>query len=149
MRYVNPVTQGIASVQEIRDANPSISIPDDADLTDIGYSKLTETPPPTVPDWYVIEPGVPLNENGVWRTDWSVRAMTSLERADEAVRKIAELEVELQSPPRIVREGLILLVESQAKTQGLTIEYLRAKNKGYRLLKECDEQIAELRKNIP
>ena len=65
-----------------------------------------------------------------------------------ALALIAELEQASGSPQRIVREGLILMVESQAKAQNVPLEYVRAKNKGYRLLKECEEQIAVLRQYL-
>ena len=65
-----------------------------------------------------------------------------------ALALIAELEQASGSPQRIVREGLILMVESQAAAQDVPLTYVRAKNKGYRLLKECEEQIAVLRQYL-
>lgn len=40
------------------------------------------------------------------------------------------------------------MVESQAAAQSVPLTYVRAKNKGYRLLKECEEQIAVLRQYL-
>lgn len=65
-----------------------------------------------------------------------------------ALALIAQLEQASGSPQRIVREGLILMVESQAAAQGVPLTYVRAKDKGYRLLKECEEQIAVLRQYL-
>lgn len=47
--------------------------------------------------------------------------------------------------PRITRETIIALAEERALEMGLTLEYLRAKNKGYAGLKALDEQIQVLR----
>ena len=68
--------------------------------------------------------------------------------SEVALALIAELEQASGSPQRIVREGLILMVESQAAAQGVPLTYVRPKNKGYRLLKECEEQIAVLRQYL-
>ncbi len=65
-----------------------------------------------------------------------------------ALAQIAAIEAASESPQRIVREGLILMVEAQAKAQNVPLDYVRLKNKGYRLLKECEEQIEALRKFI-
>lgn len=65
-----------------------------------------------------------------------------------ALARIADIEQASGSPQRIVREGLILMVEAQAIAQGIPLEYVRAKNKGYRLLKECEEQVAALRQFV-
>ena len=51
--------------------------------------------------------------------------------------------------PRITRETIIALAEERAVAMGLTIEYLRAKNKGYAGLKTLDEQSAALRSQLP
>jgi hypothetical protein len=47
--------------------------------------------------------------------------------------------------PRVTRESLIAMAEERAAALGLTMEQLRAKNKGYAALKALDEQIAALR----
>jgi hypothetical protein len=47
--------------------------------------------------------------------------------------------------PRITREVLIFQAEERALSQGMTIEQLRTKNKGYVGLKALDDQIAALR----
>jgi hypothetical protein len=41
------------------------------------------------------------------------------------------------------------MVEKEALALGYTLEQLAAKNKGYRLLKEFDMQIAALREQLP
>ena len=64
--------------------------------------------------------------------------------AELALQQIDALETE-HMMPRITRESLIALAEERALAMGLTLEYLRAKNKGYAGLKALDEQIAALR----
>lgn len=83
-----------------------------------------------------------------WRLAGNVPMPPAAMTTEEALAKIAELEAASESPQRIVREGLILMVEAQAKAQNIPIEYVRAKNKGYRLLKECEEQIEALRQFV-
>lgn len=83
-----------------------------------------------------------------WRVLGNIPLLADPPTPEVALALIAELEQASGSPQRIVREGLILMVESQAKAQNVPLEYVRAKNKGYRLLKECEEQIAVLRQYL-
>ncbi|WP_228895604.1 hypothetical protein [Acidovorax sp. Leaf73] len=83
-----------------------------------------------------------------WRMVGNIPLPADPPTSEIALALIAELEQASGSPQRIVREGLILMVESQAKAQNVPLEYVRAKNKGYRLLKECEEQIAVLRQYL-
>lgn len=66
----------------------------------------------------------------------------------EIVARIQELEDQYLMP-RITRETIIALAEERALAMGLTLEYLRTKNKGYAALKTLDEQIAALRSQMP
>lgn len=66
----------------------------------------------------------------------------------EIVARIQELEDQYLMP-RITRETIIALAEERAVAMGLTLEYLRTKNKGYAALKTLDEQIAALRSQMP
>lgn len=83
-----------------------------------------------------------------WRMLGNIPQPADPPTSEVALVLIAALEQASGSPQRIVREGLILMVESQAKAQNVPLEYVRAKNKGYRLLKECEEQIAVLRQYL-
>lgn len=47
--------------------------------------------------------------------------------------------------PRPVRDVLLALMEKEALAAGISLILLRAKNSGYRRVKELDEQIAALR----
>lgn len=66
----------------------------------------------------------------------------------EIVARIQELEDQYLMP-RITRETIIALAEERALATGLTLEYLRTKNKGYAAIKTLDEQIAALRSQMP
>ncbi|MBD9395131.1 hypothetical protein [Acidovorax sp. ACV01] len=83
-----------------------------------------------------------------WRVLGNIPLPADPPTPEVALALIAELEQASGSPQRIVREGLILMVESQAAAAGVPLTYVRAKNKGYRLLKECEEQIAALRQYL-
>ncbi len=83
-----------------------------------------------------------------WRMLGNIPTPAAPPTPEVALALIAELEQASGSPQRIVREGLILMVESQAAAAGVPLTYVRAKNKGYRLLKECEEQIAALRQYL-
>lgn len=63
-----------------------------------------------------------------------------------ALQTIQQLEQQqLLAQQRITRETILALAEERAASLGLTLEQLRAKNKGYAGLKSLDEQIAALR----
>lgn len=100
---------------------------------------ITDTPefPNTNPDYleylqWLADGGVPLPADPVVLTP------------QEAQAQIDALERQYLMP-RIARETFIFQAEERALEMGLTLEYLRAKNKGYAGLKALDEQIAALR----
>lgn len=100
---------------------------------------ITDTPefPNTNPDYlaylqWLADGGVPLPADPVVLTP------------DEAQARIDALERQYLMP-RIARESFIFQAEERALAMGLTLEYLRAKNKGYAGLKALDEQIQALR----
>lgn len=100
---------------------------------------ITDTPefPNTNPDYleylqWLADGGVPQPADPVVLTP------------QEAQTQIDALERQYLMP-RIARETFIFQAEERALEMGLTLEYLRAKNKGYAGLKALDEQIAALR----
>lgn len=144
MTYLKLDTQTRAHLWEIRAAHPQVSIPDGADLTDLGYAPLLDTDPPPTPDWHLVEPGAPVQIAGGWHTTWTVREMTTAEKSEAAAERIKQIEDET-GIVRILREATILQLESWATSQGYPLPAFRAANKGYRLLKETDEFITTLR----
>lgn len=147
MRYVHTEDTSVRSLDDIRAENPLMSIPDGADLSEIGYQPLSETPSPPAPEWHMVEPGAPAS-NGGWHTTWVIREMTPEEKSSRAESLIGKIERD-SLIPRIVREATIFQLEAWATSQGYPLDQFRLVNKGYRLLKEADEAIAELRKLIP
>ena len=73
---------------------------------------------------------------------------TPEEVRDGLQRQIESLEVSYLMP-RVAREAFIYQAEERALQMGMTLEQLRAKNKGYAGLKSLDEQIAQLRSQMP
>ena len=147
MNYLHTPTLTPATLGNIRQQHPQVSIPEGADLSDLGYAPLTLTEPPTPPEWHTVEPGEPEQVQGTWRTTWAVREMTAQEKSDHAAQQIKQIEAE-SGIVRILREATILQLESWAAAQGYPMAAFRAANKGYRLLKETDEHIAALREYI-
>lgn len=144
MNYLKLDTQTRATLSQIRAAHPQVSIPEGADLTELGYAPLEDTEPPVAPDWHLCEAGTPEQVEGSWRTTWVVREMTAPEKSANAAARIKQIEDET-GIVRILREATILQLESWGTAQGYPLEAFRAANKGYRLLKETDEFIATLR----
>lgn len=104
---------------------------------------ITDTPefPNTNPDYlaylqWLADGGIPLPADPVVLTP------------QDAQDKISQMERD-SLIPRIVREATIYQLEAWATAQGYPLDQFRLANKGYRLLKEADEAIAELRKLIP
>lgn len=144
MSYLKLDTLIRATISQIRAAHPQVSIPDGADLTELGYAPLEDTEPPVAPEWHLCEAGEPEQVEGTWRTTWVVREMTAQEKSDSATARIKQIEDET-GVVRILREATILQLENWATAQGYPLPAFRAANKGYRLLKETDEFIATLR----
>lgn len=144
MNYLHTPTLTPTTLGTIRQQHPQVSIPDGADLSDLGYAPLTLTEPPVAPEWHVVEPGEPEQVEGAWRTTWAVREMTAQEKSDSAAQQIKQIEAE-SGIVRILREATIMQLENWATAQGYPLPAFRAANKGYRLLKETDEFIETLR----
>lgn len=75
MNYINETTRIVYSIQSIRQANPNMSIPDGADLRDIGYERVypaLTTPITTGSEVLVSKP--PEKVDGVWREVFAVEA---------------------------------------------------------------------------
>ena len=73
MNYVNSKTLEVVSLDTIRVNHPNVSIPDGADLTDIGYAKIY--PPVVIPEVgpnQVLVSMAPELVDGVWREVFAV-----------------------------------------------------------------------------
>lgn len=72
MYYVETATGFRASIAAIRAAHPSMSIPDGADLQELGYEPIVPTDRPALAPGESCTPG-PLERDGsVWRETWTV-----------------------------------------------------------------------------
>lgn len=147
MKYLHIATYVVEELAAIRAAYPNMSIPDGADLAELGFGMWVDTPPPTPPEWSVAEPGAPQALEQGWCATWVIREMTAAERSAQASQKIEQIERDSQMP-RIVREMTLMQLEAWATSQGYPLPAFRLANKGYRLLKEADELIEALRGNI-
>lgn len=147
MNYLKLDTLTPTPLWQIREAYPHVSIPDGADLSDLGYVPLQDTEPPTAPEWHLVEAAPPEQIEGAWCTAWLVREMTTPEKSVHAAARIRQIEEET-GVVRILRDATILQLETWATAQGYPLPAFRAANKGYRLLKETDEFIISLRAYI-
>lgn len=66
MRYVKIDTNKIYSISDVRKEHPEMSIPDGADLTDLGFSKYILTPPPRHNGWVDLKEGEPVDSKQTW-----------------------------------------------------------------------------------
>ena len=75
MNYIHEATGTVLSIAAIREAHPNMSIPDGADLSDIGYERVypaLTTPIATESEVLVSMP--PEKVDGVWREVFAVEA---------------------------------------------------------------------------
>ena len=83
MNYIDANNQVVA-LASIRGAHPNMSIPDGADLTDIGYRKLINTPQPT--DHNKLTQGIresaPVEIDGSFEQCWEVFALDATAAAE-------------------------------------------------------------------
>lgn len=72
MQYIKSATGLPASLYAIRAAHPHMSIPDGADLTDLGYAQLVDTPPPTLQPGEYLTAGPAQQVGSEWHATWVV-----------------------------------------------------------------------------
>lgn len=101
MNYINETTQIVCSIQAIRQAHPNMSIPDGADLQDIGYA--TVLPALTVPEAGATQVRVaapPQLVDGAWRECWVLEDKPRVvpEQITRAQGKIVLLQLGLWQP---------------------------------------------------
>ena len=68
--YVNTTTLQVVSLDTIRAAFPNMSIPEGADLQDLGYAPLLATAMPVAPAGFKFVAGTPAFSDGAWRATW-------------------------------------------------------------------------------
>lgn len=84
MKYIHTTTLATFSLSEIRAAHPQVSIPDGADLSDMGYGQFVEVPAPMAAMGFKAVQGSPVQADGVWRTSWIEVPLTADEIAERA-----------------------------------------------------------------
>ena len=72
MQYIDPTTGLSVGIYNIRAAHPHISIPDGADLTDLGYALIVQTPIPELQPGEFATPGSPIETENGWEETWVV-----------------------------------------------------------------------------
>lgn len=102
MKYIKQ--NKIYTIQEIRQENPNMSIPADADCSSLGFEFLEEVEAPVQDGFYAVE-GAPVNNKQTWEL---------IEIPKEVPQSITPRQLRMQ----LTREGLRSQVESiiQAST---------------------------------
>lgn len=77
MNYINNITLQVMSLDTIRGAYPNMSIPEGADLLDLGYAPLVDVAMPAAPVGFKVVSGPPTFADGAWRITWEVISLTS------------------------------------------------------------------------
>lgn len=67
MKYINTTNGEICTIHDIRRVNPNVSIPEDADCSSLGFTKLVEIPPPTPLPWHQVEEDGHIDGTQVWK----------------------------------------------------------------------------------
>lgn len=100
MRYIKDGL--ISTIDDIRILFPNISMPDDANLDDLGYTKIEATPYAQPGDGEISERGEPEEyELGKWRETWVVKP----EPAPQTVSR-------LQAKAALLQAGLLDAVQA-------------------------------------
>lgn len=79
MNYIHIPTLQVASLAQIRATNPHMSIPDGADLTDLGYAKVLPSQPPVPGPWQRVIAVAPEQLNGEWVEAYAIESMSAEE----------------------------------------------------------------------
>ena len=147
MKYINTTTLEVKELYEIRQENPQMSIPLNADLSSLGFAEVIETIQPIAPAYHkVIE--LPPVFNGVdYEQAWSVVPMGKEER-NAYIYNLIDIKEREKIMPRILREATILQLETWALSKGYPLDQFRIANKGYGGLKDFDEEIQQLRSHL-
>lgn len=87
MKYVEKETNKVIWLHKIRLANPNMSIPDNADLTDLGYIKVEDTEMPVQEGFYAVEVD-PID----YKQTWELREViiTEEQKKNEALNYLKE-----------------------------------------------------------
>ena len=147
MKYINTTTQEVKELYEIRQENPQMSIPVNADLSSLGYASILETQQPTHPDYHKVIENSPVFNGTNYEQSWSVVPMSKDER-NAYIYSLIDIKEREKIMPRIVREATILQLETWALSKGYPLDKFRLVNKGYGGLKDFDEEIQQLRGHL-
>lgn len=72
MNYINTETLVVSDLNTLRYQHPNMSIPDGADLSDIGYEKVYPSRPAYDPATQYLTPLPPAQLDGTWTEQWQV-----------------------------------------------------------------------------
>ena len=72
MNYINTTTLVASDLNTLRYQHQNMSIPDGADLTDIGYAKIQPNPPVYDAQTQITTPLPPIEVEGGWTEQWEV-----------------------------------------------------------------------------
>ena len=79
MKYVKLENGTATNVYDIRKSHPNMSIPENADLTDLGYATLHDGEIPIAPEGKVVVEGPPVQRDGKWYTSYALQDAPAVE----------------------------------------------------------------------
>ncbi|MDP3228407.1 MAG: DUF4376 domain-containing protein [Acidovorax sp.] len=91
MKYLHIATYVVEELAAIRVAYPNMSIPDGADLSDMGFAPLREVAPPEAPPGSRVTLAQPALVEGEWLTQWAIVPIEGEELEAMRTAKNAEI----------------------------------------------------------
>jgi hypothetical protein len=105
------------TIHQVRQANPQVSIPDGADLSDLGYYRIEPVTQPTAEPGERVTAGDPEEyEPGKWREVWNVTAIPLTEMQAQRLAELAALRYEKETAGIILNGATI---ETNRESQAL------------------------------
>ena len=147
MKYIHTTTQEVKELYEIRQENPQMSIPIDADLSSMGFSVVLETVQPIAPPYHKVIEISPVYNGVDYEQTWSVVPMSKEER-NSYICNLIDMKEREKIMPRILREATILQLETWALSKCYPLFQFFLANIGYGGLKDFDEEIQQLRSHL-
>lgn len=160
MNYIRTKTLAVKNLSVIRDENPQMSIPDGADLSDLGYAPVLPTVAPTPGPWGRVVTSPPAQIGGEWYEAYTVESVSTPEivaavtaavqrRLDDFARThnydgiLSACTYATSSVPKFAAEGQYA-VEARDQTWATCYQIMGEVLRGLRPMPSLDQVMSEL-----